>query len=147
MADAVLTSEQREQFLDALANGITNSLAARANGRTGTRLRALRRRDTQFGIECDMAEGEGYEEYRERLSAQARLRALSGESDRMLEVELATHLPGRYGHLRRDRVRIDAHLEHAVVLPANLDEVPLEKLRQLREAIVEAGGTEIIDGE
>lgn len=147
LVEDVFSEEQIEEYLAAVAQGVGPDLAARALGVTGTRMRALARRDPGFAARLGDAKAEGYALYQDRLRGTARTRA-TGEpgSDRILEVELATHVPG-YEHLRRDRVKVDARLEHAIVLdPGALDAMPVEKLTQLRELLVDLGG-EIIDGE
>jgi hypothetical protein len=150
MADEVFTDEQLDEYLESIRRGVGADLAARAIGTTGTMMRRLRKRDPVFASRYQEAYDEGREHYRERLRAQARLRALNADnpSDRILEVELATHVPG-YEHLRRDRMKVDGRIEHGVILtldPAALDALPLDKLVALRELLEEAGGG-IIDGE
>lgn len=151
MADELLTDGERESFLDSLRQGITQGLAARAVGLTGTKMRACRRRDPVFAAECVQAESEGEEFYRERLSAAARLRALAADdswSPRILEVELATHIPEKYAHLRRDRLTVDGRIQHGIVIdPAVLETMPLDRLLMFREFLREIGGGQVQDGE
>ncbi len=150
MPDEVFTAEQLDDYLESIRRGVGADLSARAIGTTGTVMRRLRKRDPSFAARYEDAYDEGREHYRERLRAQARLRALNADnpSDRILEVELATHVPG-YEHLRRDRMKVDGRIEHGVTIaldPAALDALPLDKLLALRALLEEAGGG-IIDGE
>lgn len=148
LAEELFTEEDLTAYLDAIRMGTGIDLAARAIGSTGTVMRRLRKRDEAFRERFDEAYGEGQEHYRDRLKAQARRRALNAmnPSDRILEVELATHVPG-YEHLRRDRLRHEGRIEHAITLdPALLDSLPIEELIALRDTLAKLGG-EIIDGE
>lgn len=155
-ADELLTVEQRGEFLDALRQGIPPGLAARAitvpEGTpvfTGTKLRGCRRRDPVFEAECAAAMVEGAEFYRERLCAAARTKALDPKgSDRILEVELATNGGTEYAHLRRDRMVVDAKVEHAIVFdPAALEAMSLERLIEFRSFLAELGGGIVTDAE
>ena len=144
-ADEYLGPERRARYLKLVSEGIALSLAAREVGCTGTQLRRLRKRDEEFGREVAEAIEEGRQHYADRLSSQARLRALDAErpSDRILEVELATHVPG-YEHLRRNRIEIDGRMEHAILMPPGwLEEAPDEVLTWLAAR----GGEVIEDGE
>lgn len=141
-ADEYLGPERRARYLDLVAQGIALSLAAREVACTGTQIRRLRKRDPVFGADVAAAIEEGRQHYADRLSSQARLRALDAEkpSDRILEVELATHVPG-YEHLRRDRMKVEATVTaNTIVLPFALtadaiDQLPVEDRRRLRDAI------------
>lgn len=147
LASDVFSEDELKAYMEAVGGGVGLDLAARSIGSTGTRMRALRRRDPAFAARLGDAQAEGYAVYQDRLRATARTRATAAEapSDRILEVELATHVPG-YEHLRRDRVKVEARLEHAIVFdPSALDRLPPERLLQLRELLVELGG-DIIDG-
>ena len=137
LADDLLTEEQRTQFLDSLREGIAHGVAARGlgvPGLTGTKLRGVRSRDPVFRMEVEEAMAEGKRYYQERLSSQARLRALSG-SDRMLEVELATHVAG-YEHLRRDKVTVDGKIENGIILYPGWEEtMPTQVLQIIRDHV------------
>lgn len=146
-AEEALGEERIVAYLDAVRAGGGLDLAARAIEETGTSIRRLRRRDAGFRERVEEAERDAQRVYRDRLRASARQRATTpgeGFSARILEVELATHVPG-YEHLRRDRVKVDASVETSFTLPADLD-APLEKLLALRALILELGG-EVVDGE
>ena len=147
----LFTQEQLTSFLDLIRDGVGRHVAARRIGTTGTTMRRLAHpdRDPEFARQYEEAENEGRVFYEDRLRAEARSRALSG-SDRMLEVELATHAD-EYRHLRRDRIthegRID--VEHAIVLKldaAVLDTWPREKLLAFREYLAELDGG-VVDAE
>lgn len=99
-----------------LRQRVPPGVAAREFGLTGSQIRTLRRRDPEFAVEFDEAWGEGENFYEERLAVEARLRATEGKSDRILEVELATHGGPKYAHLRRDRMRVEGRMEHALVI-------------------------------
>ena len=150
-ARELFSEEQIDSFLADIAQGIGRAMAARRIGATGSQMRALAKeeRDPEFAARYRDAEQEGRVFYQDRLKAEARHRALGG-SDRMLEVELATHAD-EYRHLRRDRVthegRID--VEHAIVLKldaAVLDTWPREKLLAFREYLAELDGG-VVDAE
>jgi hypothetical protein len=148
LARELFTEEQIAEFLSLIREGISRHVAARRIGTTGTVMKRLARpnRDPVFAREYAEAYAEGRAFYEARLEAESRQRALNG-SDRMLEVELATHHP-KYAHLRRDRVSIKGQIdhEHSLVLnlnPAVLDTLPEEKLLELRR-LIELGG-ELVD--
>ncbi len=150
IVEDLLPADQRDAFLDMLREKTPPGVAAREFGLTGSQIRALRRRDPEFDQQFRDAWGEGENHYEERLHVEARLRAIEGKSDRLLEVELATHAGPKYAHLRRDRVKFEGRMEHAVVLPPeNLSLLTVDELqsfRQILAKIVEGGG-EIIEGE
>lgn len=137
-----MTAEQRDEFLGALREGIPHGLAARGVGYTGTKLKALRNRDPEFKAEVEAAIDEGRQHYEDRLRAEARVRALGG-SDRMLEVELATHAEG-YEHLRRNRIEVDGVLRHGLDLPEGWQENAPEGLL---EWIVAMDAEVVVEGE
>lgn len=141
----LLTPEQREEFLGSLREGIPHGLAARAVGHTGTKLRAARKRDPEFRAEVEAAIAEGDQHYEDRLRAEARVRALGG-SDRLLEVELATHAAG-YEHLRRNRLEVEGMLRHGIALPDGwLESAPdglLEWLATLDADVVDGEAVEL----
>lgn len=149
-AEDVLSEAERETYLDALRGHVGLDLAARTIGRTGTFMRRLRRRDAVWREQVEAAEEEGMAVYRDRLRATAALRATSdrdnGGSDRLLEVELATHVGG-YEHLRRNAIRIDQQTSGVILHldPARLDELPREQLEALLVALEGLGGG-IVDG-
>lgn len=109
---------------------------------------ATREPELQQAIE--IAQAEGREHYAERLRATARVIALRTEpkevNARILEVELATHGGAEYSHLRRDRIKHEGKIEHALVLDASkLDELPLEELQAVRDAMAKLAALEVID--
>lgn len=139
-----------EAFLESIRLGAEVSVAAHAIGSTGTEMRAFRRREPAFDRAVEEALAEGHVTYLDRLRATARQKAtlLEGGSDRILEVELGTHVPG-YEHLRRDRVKVNGTVqhEHAIVIdPAVIESLPLEKLEALREILAEIEAN-TVDGE
>lgn len=145
----MLTDAQIEGYLEAVAAGAGLDLAARAvvvdeRPLTGTQIRRLLKRDQELWARVEETIEAAKLAYRDTLRAEARTRARS--SDRLLEVELGTHVP-EYDHLRRDRVKVDARIEHAIVIdPGRLDALPTEKLIALRDILAELGG-DVIDGE
>jgi len=158
-ADQLWTPEQETEFLAQLAQGIGPHLAGPATlEMTASQIRGVASRDEGFRERYANARAEGRRFYRERLRAEARTRALADKSDRMLEVELATHVaeddedgPG-YGHLRRDRGRIEATIRHEHELVIRLDRsaveaMPLDELKAFRDKLAQlsAGEHEIID--
>lgn len=150
MADEVLTAEQREAYLASVRSGAGLALSAAALGDpdlTATKLRALRRRDPVFRAEVEEARAEAHEVYLDRLRATARLRATGAEvSDRMLEVELATHDPA-YQHLRRNRMTVDGSVRHVIGFdPEALDRLSEEQILALREIVVAMDG-DVVDAE
>lgn len=149
----VHTQEELDRYLDNVSQGAGMDLAARQIGSTSTRMRRLLSRDPEWLAKLEAALEQGREHYADRLRATARVVALRTEHDqvipRILEVELATHVPG-YEHLRRDRrtVSVDGRIDHAVTVsvdPALLDALPLEQLEKARAAL--ATLSEVIDGE
>lgn len=140
----VLSAEQIGTYFEAVRKGTGLDVAARQIGMTGTRMRRLAKRDPEFQARLDEALVDARAEYRDELRAEARVR--TKVSDRILEVELGTHVP-EYDHLRRDKVKIDARVEHAIVIPPEaLDALDTEKLVLLRDLLAELGG-DIIDGD
>jgi hypothetical protein len=144
-AREVFSDEQIDMFLDLIRTGVGRALAAQRIGSTGSFMRALCRkeRDPEFAALYDAAVEEGKAWYEDRLRAEARQRALGG-SDRMLEVELATHSDD-YRHLRRDRMNVNGKLEveHALVLhldPAVLDTWERDRIVAFRAMLEELQG-------
>ena len=145
--DDLLPGEDRYRFLGLLARRTPPGIAAREFDLTGSQIRSLRRRDPEFDAECSDAWGEGENYYEERLSVEARLRAIEGKSDRILEVELATHGGPKYAHLRRDRMRVEGRMEHALVVdPAKLSLLSESELRAFERALAKLSD-DVIDGE
>lgn len=145
------TDEKWEAYLDERRKGITPDLAARAIGLTGSRMRAFLNREPERRAAADEAAAEGVQHYQERLRATSRVLALdtSNPNPRVLEVELATHVP-EYAHLRRDRVRHEGHITHGLTLDLSaLDELPLEERRELLAVLERFAAVtgEVIDGE
>lgn len=145
----VHTEEEWSAYFEAIGQGIGPDLAARSIGSTGTRIRRLVNRDPEYQRRYVEAGGEADDHYRDRLRATARLEALGAEgrppNPRILEVELATHVPG-YEHLRRDRMKHEGRIEHALVLDARvLDELPLDELEKVRDALSLLAQHEVID--
>jgi hypothetical protein len=139
----VHTQEQLDAYLADVGQGIGLDIAAGKIGSTSTRMRRLLAREAEWQARLDAAIEQGREHYADRLKATARVIALRTDPDqihpRVLEFELATHVPG-YEHLRRDRVKHEGHLTHGVhvsVDPALLDALPLEKLERARAALAE----------
>lgn len=132
----VFTAEEWDTYFDSVRQGIGRDLAARAIGSTGSRIRTLIRRDPEYQQRMSEALAEADEHYRDRLRATVRMEAL-GSADRppnirALEVELATHGGPEYAHLRRDRVKHEGRVEHALILDATkLDALDAEELAAL----------------
>jgi hypothetical protein len=144
------SEEQWEQYIDQRRRGITADIAARSIGLTATRMSRFLKREPERAQEAAEAAREGEQHYHERLRSAARVLALDTDNPnpRVLEVELATHVPG-YEHLRRDRVKHEGRIEHGIVIdldPGKLDALSVEKLQALREVLAELGG-DVIDGE
>lgn len=144
------TDEDWQTYLARRAEGITPDLAARAIGLTGKAMKAYLHREPERAAQAAEAAASGQTHYQERLQATARVLALDTETPnpRILEVELATHVPG-YEHLRRDRVKHEGHVTHGIVIdidPERLDALPVEKLQLLRDVLAELDG-DVIDAE
>jgi hypothetical protein len=144
------TEEEWERYLEQRRRGVTPDLAARDIGLTGSRMRAFLHREPHRATQAAEAGAEGELHYHERLRSTARVLALdtANPNPRVLEVELATHVPG-YEHLRRDRVKHEGHVTHGIVIdidPEKLDALPLDKLQALRDVLADLGG-DVIDAE
>lgn len=144
------SEETWEAYLDERRRGVTPDLAARAIGLTGRKMRAYLHRDPDRAAVAEAAAKEGEQHYQERLRASARILALNTDNPnpRVLEVELATHVPG-YEHLRRDRIKHEGHVTHGIVIdldPEKLEALDTEKLMALRGILAELGG-EVIDAQ
>jgi len=110
LPEDVLTEAQVEEYLAAVNAGAGMDLAARLVVVAGvplssTRMRRLLKRDPGLWARVEDAVANAALIHRDRLRAMARTRAET--SDRLLEVELGTHVE-EYAHLRRDRMKIDA---------------------------------------
>lgn len=126
------------KYLEAVRDGMGLDLAARAIGLTATRMRRYTNRDPALRLQVAEAYAEGREHYSDQLRAAAHDLALdtSNPNPRILEVELATHGGPDYVHLRRDRIKHEGRVEHALVVDlSRLDELPIEKLREIEEAL------------
>ncbi len=88
----IRTDRARETFLATLRKTCNVSAACRTAGISRTAAYAWRRDETDFAVEWDDAEAEAIDE----LEGVAYERALSGQSDRMLEILLKGHKPERY---------------------------------------------------
>lgn len=131
------TEEEWARYLEQRAQGVQPDVAAASIGLTGTQMRAFLKREP-WRLEAVT------EHYQERLKSAAATLALDVEkpNPRILEVELATHVPG-YEHLRRDRVKHEGHVTHGVTIaldPETLDALPVEERRTLRELLLKLGG-------
>lgn len=149
-AARMLSGDRRHEYLAALADpDVKPNEAAQAVGLTGTKIRALRRRDHVFDQQCRDAERERKLNHAEDVVQEMRNRM--AVSDRILEVEAATHGPlvdPDYRHLRRDRVKVDATVTGVVIqLPPDWQELPLDEKRRLRETIARMGGRVIEQGQ
>lgn len=145
LVEDVHTPDEVEKYLTALRDGGELDVAARAIKSTATRMKRFCDRDPEFAEAVEAAVAEGKITYRDRLRATARTRAtaLEGGSDRMLEVELATHVPG-YEHLRRDRVRHEGNVEHTIRIPIDeIEQLDLDEAIALRNALAKMGGAVI----
>lgn len=146
LAADLLSEEEQQAYLDAIERGDGRALAARSIGRTATEMRRLYRRDDVWRSRVDGALDEQRETYVEELRSHARTRALGG-SDRLVEVELATHVPG-YEHLRRDRLKVDGRVEHAITFDRErLDALSDQELDTMVRLLRRLDGDMIVDGE
>lgn len=143
----VHTEEEWETYFAAVAQGIGLDLAARSIGSTGTRIKRLVARAPEYALRLQEALADAGEHYRDRLRAAARLEALGTEgrppNARILEVELATHGGPEYSHLRRDRVKHEGRIEHALILDATkLDALDEEELAALEPVFAKLAAEE-----
>lgn len=145
----LLPGDARERFLELLRDRTPPGVAAREFDLTGSQIRSLRRRDPEFDQQVSDAWGEGENYYEERLHVEARLRAIEGKSDRILEVELATHGGTKYAHLRRDRMKVEGRMEHALVVdPSKLSLLSDTELRAFERALAKLSDDgEVVDAE
>ncbi len=151
-ARELLSEEQIARFLTLIAQGVGRHLAAQDIQQTGRLMRALARpeRDPEFAAEYAAAVEEGRQFYADRLAAESRQQALSGNA-RMLEVELASNGPEQYAHLRRDRVKLNGTVQHEHALTVHIDAGVLdswepEKLEAFQAYLAELAG-DVVDGE
>lgn len=150
----VHTEEELELVLARVSQHVGLDLAAIEIGSTATRLRRLFARDRVWQERLDEAQAQGREHYADRLKATARVIALRTDPEhvnaRVLEVELATHVPG-YEHLRRDRVKHEARVEHVVSIDISrlgelsdseleVLELVLEKQAAIEHPVIEGNG-------
>lgn len=115
---------------------------------SGSAARSLMKRDPYWHGRYLEAKDEWSRGLGDRLDEEATHRATDGGSDRMLEVQLATHSPA-HAHLRRDRQRMDhIHSGLVVTLPAQdvLDGMSVEEKRELLAALRRLGGDVIEAG-
>ena len=134
VAKDLLTQDQIGTFIAAIMDGKGRYAAASEIGQTGTLMRALCRkeRDPEFAAMYEEATKIAAEKYQEQLRGAAKERALE-VSDRMLEVELATHVPD-YRHLRRDRVTHEGKVEHGITISVDPELLSAETVQALRDA-------------
>lgn len=144
--------DQMATLMRALGDGVALDVAARALGEsvTGTQLRRYMQREPAFDAQVRETMAAGKLAYQDRLRMRSRGRATDAEnpSDRMLEVELATHVP-EYAHLRRDRLQVDGKVRHEFAIafdPASLDALPIEERRKLRDILAALDGDIVVDG-
>jgi hypothetical protein len=149
------TTEQWDTYFGHLEQGVGPDLAARDLGTTGSRIKTLIKRDPDYQARFEAAREAGNQHYEDRLRAQARLKALdpTGGSDRILEVELATHVDD-YAHLRRDRVKhtVEGRIEHGLTIVldiAALENRPEDaaRARAALETLRELGVGDVIDSD
>ena len=146
------TGEQLAAFMRALEDGVALDVASRTLGEsvTASRVRAYRRREPAFDALVAEAVADGKLAYQDRLRTRSRQIATDREnpSPRILEVELATHVP-EYAHLRRDRLRVDGNVRHEFAVafdPAALAALPVERLRELQAILADLDGDIVVEG-
>lgn len=142
--------EQVEEFLSQISQGIGPDLAGPASlGMTATKIGHVIERDEEFRAAYEAARADGRRFYKARLRSEARKQATVNGNPRILEVELATHIPEAdedgpgYGHLRRDRVRVDGKVTHGHVIsfdPSALAALTDEELDSLQNVVAKLGG-------
>jgi hypothetical protein len=132
------SEDELEAYIEAVRDGMGLDLAARSIGLTATRMRRYAKREPELAERISAAHAEGREHYQDQLKAAAHDLALDTQNPnpRILEVELAAHGGPEYAHLRRDRVKHEGRVEHALVVDlTQLNALPIEKLREI-EAIL-----------
>lgn len=151
LVEDVHTPEQITTYLECLAEGDSPDEAAKRIGSTGTRMNRFRKRDPEFDALVNHALAEADRNYPTQVKH--RLRELAFQNDnlsvaaRVVEVEAATHLPS-HSHLRRDRVKVEQRIEHALVLTdEQLESLSEAQLEALLEIVAASGGGQIVEGE
>lgn len=92
----IRTDRAREKFLETLRASCNVSAACRAAGIARSAAYAWRADDEAFAADWADAEGEAVD----NLEGVAYARAMSGESDRMVEILLKGHRPERYAQTK-----------------------------------------------
>lgn len=140
----MLSEEQKQGFLELIAQGQTTKDAAREVGSTGTKFRALTKEhavhyDPDFADAFEEAVREGRDSYRDKLRTEVRERAFDREdpaSIRLLQME-AEALLEEYEHRRTRQTKVsqDGPFQIQAVLPTVsqevLDAMPIEELEEL----------------
>ncbi len=140
----VLTGAQQTEYLEALADpDVTPDAAAKLVGMTGTKMRHLRKRDAAWNQRC--LEVEDDRKIARAVAVVEEAHERGKISDRIFEVLLATYGPmvePAFGHLRRDRMRVEQHTTGLVIHldPGAIDALPLAEKKKLRDALARAGG-------
>jgi hypothetical protein len=93
----IRTDRAREKFLATLRASCNISASCRAAGIGRSAAYLWRKEDEKFSAEWDEAEAEAVD----NLEGVAYSRAMSGESDKMLEILLKGHRPERYVEKQR----------------------------------------------
>lgn len=143
----VFSQDDLDRFVSALSDGGELDIAARSVGSTATQMRWFMGREPAFAETVTTAMQEGHLAYRDRLRATARAKAtrLDGP-DRILEVELATHVPG-YEHLRRDRVRHEGNVDVSFRFPVEaISDLTKEEALAVKRALAKMRG-DVVDGD
>lgn len=144
----VHSPKEMNAYLSALRDGAEEDIAARSIRSTATRMRRFTNRDPEWKALVEDAILRGKETYRDRLrgTIRARATALTGGSDRLLEVELATHVPG-YEHLRRDRVRHEGNVDVSFRFPVEaISDLTKEEALAVKRALAKMRG-DVVDGD
>ena len=150
-ADEMLTPSQQAEYLEALADpDVTPDVAADKVGLTGTRMRALRKRDIGWDNRCREVEQD--RKIARAVAVVEEAFSRGKVSDRILEVLLATYGPlvePGFAHLRRDRMNVKTEITGIqIVLDADtLEQLPLEQKKQLRDTLAKLGGRMIEPGQ
>jgi len=106
----IRTDRAREAFLRTLAESCNVSASCRVAGISRTAAYAWRRDEPEFAAAWDDAEGEAID----ALEGVAYARAISGESDRMLEILLKGHRPQYRDKLKHEGTGQNGEIVHAV---------------------------------
>lgn len=139
-------TEQRDDYLALLWEGIPHVLAARMVGATGTSFRGLRHREDDFREKCEAAEQQGRSEFAESVRAELTRIAMGhvyddtkSEHPKHYEalVKLAEAVLPEMEHKRRRHVTHDGEVSHRLIPEwidqAKLDALPQEERQQLIE--------------